>query len=115
MVNDMLQVRLLLGAPANLGPGKIRLLQAVSETGSISGAARHMKISYRRAWLMIDTLNKGFPSALVEANAGGDRGGGARLTVRGHAVLEQYLRLQACAERALAGEAEALLHLAEQA
>jgi molybdate transport system regulatory protein len=114
MVNDMLQVRLLLGAPANLGPGKIRLLQAVAETGSISGAARRMKISYRRAWLMIDTLNKGFPSVLVEANAGGDRGGGARLTERGHAVLEQYLRLQAQAERALAGEADCLLRLAGQ-
>ncbi len=114
MVNDMLQVRLLLGAPANLGPGKIRLLQAVTETGSISGAARRMKISYRRAWLMIDTLNKGFPSVLVEANAGGDRGGGARLTERGHAVLEQYLRLQAQAERALAGEADCLLRLAGQ-
>ncbi len=114
MVNDMLQVRLLLGAPANLGPGKIRLLQAVAVTGSISGAARRMKISYRRAWLMIDTLNKGFPSVLVEANAGGDRGGGARLTERGHAVLEQYLRLQAQAERALAGEADCLLRLAGQ-
>lgn len=115
MNSNILQIRLLLTAPVNLGPGKIRLLQAIGETGSISGAARQLKISYRRAWLMVDGLNKGFPSALVEAVAGGSKGGGARLTERGDAVLGQYLLLVAKAKAAVSDEAGALLRLAQGA
>ncbi len=106
-----LQVRILLSAPANLGPGKVRLLKAIGETGSISGAARQLKISYRRAWLMVDALNKAFPSLLVETSAGGIKGGGARLSSLGQAVLERYLALLAKAEQSVAAESSAFLEL----
>ena len=65
------------------GPGKIDLLRAVSETGSISAAARVIGMSYKRAWFLIDTLNRGFGEPVVEALAGGNGGGGARLTASG--------------------------------
>jgi molybdate transport system regulatory protein len=106
-----LQVRILLSAPANLGPGKVRLLKAIGETGSISGAARQLKISYRRAWLMVDALNKAFPSLLVETSAGGIKGGGARLSSLGRAVLERYLALLAKAEQSVAAESSDFLAL----
>jgi molybdate transport system regulatory protein len=113
--SSRIQIRLLLTAPINLGPGKVRLLRAISETGSISGAARQLKISYRRAWNMVDTLNQGFPTMLVEANAGGSRGGGARLTALGRTVLDEYEALVARAEAAIAGQSDTLLNLTRSA
>jgi molybdate transport system regulatory protein len=109
VTSDILQVRVLLAAPLNLGPGKIRLLKAIAETGSISGAARQMKISYRRAWLMVDGLNKGFQANLVDATTGGPRGGGARLTELGVTLLQGYLDLVAKAEMAIADDGADLL------
>ncbi len=106
------QIRVLFSEPLNLGPGKIRLLEAIHETGSISGAARLLHISYRRAWLMADTLNKVFPSPLIDTAAGGVRGGGARLTVLGEAVLASYRRLETKAAKAISKEVEAILALA---
>lgn len=106
------QVRILFSAPLNLGPGKIRLLEAIRETGSISGAGRVLKISYRRAWLMADTLNKAFPAPLIDTAAGGVKGGGARLSPLGEEVLGRYRLLEAQAREAVSMEAEALLALA---
>lgn len=111
MTATRLQVRLLLSAPANLGPGKVRLLRAIAETGSISAAARQLKISYRRAWLMVDTLNTAFPARLVETSAGGTKGGGARLSALGTAVLDGYTALLAKAEALLATESAAFMAL----
>lgn len=111
MSSAILQVRILFSAPVNLGPGKVRLLQAIAETGSISGAARQLKISYRRAWLMVDTLNKAFPESLVTTSAGGIKGGGAQLSDRGQALLERYQALQAKAEQLVASESADLLAL----
>lgn len=108
------QVRVLVSAPLNLGPGKMRLLQAVADTGSLSAAARVLKISYRRAWLMLDGLNKAFPTPLVETAAGGPKGGGSRLTPLGRRVLERYRALCAAAEAAVTTEAAALLALTGQ-
>lgn len=107
------QVRILFSAPLNLGPGKIRLLEAIREAGSISGAARVLRISYRRAWLMADGLNQAFASALIDTAAGGVKGGGARLTPLGEDVLIRYRRLEAKAREAASAEAEALLALAQ--
>lgn len=111
MTASQVQIRVFLTAPGNLGPGKIRLLRAIGESGSISGAARQLKISYRRAWLMVDALNHGFPSALVEAASGGNRGGGARLTELGESVLNRYEALVAGIESAVADQSDELLSL----
>lgn len=106
-----LQIRIVLTDPINLGPGKVRLLKVIRETGSISAAARQLKISYRRAWLMVDALNKGFPSNLVETAAGGVKGGGARLSNLGQDVLDRYLALLDKAERLVTAESKDLLGL----
>jgi molybdate transport system regulatory protein len=73
-----------------LGPGKIALLEAIAATGSISGAGRKHKMSYRRAWLLVDELNRLFGEPLVRAQPGGPKGGGAALTAAGQKVLHAY-------------------------
>jgi len=73
-----------------LGPGKVRLLELVGKTGSISAAARAMEMSYRRAWLLIEESNGLFAAPLVESSTGGAGGGGARLTHLGEAVIAAY-------------------------
>ena len=99
-----LQLRLLFGKAIALGPGKAELLQRIGETGSISAAARQMGMSYRRAWLLVDTMNQCFASPLVETATGGKGGGGASLTQLGRDVLTRYYRMQALAEAAAADE-----------
>lgn len=112
MPTPAFQVRILFSEPLSLGPGKIRLLEAIRDAGSISGAARLLHISYRRAWLMADTLNKVFPSALIDTAAGGVRGGGARLTELGEEILRRYRHMETKAIKAVSNEAEAILALA---
>ncbi|HKW48198.1 MAG TPA: LysR family transcriptional regulator [Gemmatimonadaceae bacterium] len=84
------RVRILSGSAIAIGPGKADLLQAIDETGSISAAARRMRMSYRRAWLLVQTMNECFRQPLVEAEKGGTSGGGARLTSTGREVLAEY-------------------------
>lgn len=91
-----------------LGPGKIRLLELVGETGSISAAGRAMGMSYRRAWLLIDTLNAYFRRPVVAAQHGGKRGGGATLTDFGADVVKRYRRMEEAAARALRPDLQAL-------
>jgi molybdate transport system regulatory protein len=83
-------VRILTGSAIALGPGKAELLCAIDETGSISAAARRMGMSYRRAWLLVRTMNECFRAPLVEAVKGGNDGGGAQLTKTGRNVLAEY-------------------------
>lgn len=100
-------------APSNrLGPGKVALLEAVEATGSISGAGRAMKMSYRRAWLLIDDLNRMFRLPVVEASTGGARGGGARLTATGRAVVAHYRAIESKAMGASSLHVEAIRDLA---
>ncbi|MEO6528544.1 MAG: LysR family transcriptional regulator [Gemmatimonadaceae bacterium] len=94
-----MRVRLLAGSAIALGPGKADLLHALDETGSIAGAARRMRMSYRRAWLLVRTINDCFDPPLVEAEKGGVDGGGARLTDAGREVLARYHELVGAAER----------------
>lgn len=91
------------GHPA-LGHGKIRLLEKVAETGSISAAGRAMGMSYRRAWLLIDALNQQFEHPLVETKPGG--GGGASLSETGRTVVGYYR----AAEKEAASGAKASLN-----
>jgi molybdate transport system regulatory protein len=78
------------GGGRSLGPGKIRLLELIKETGSISAAARALKMSYTRAWHLVDELNSMFRMSVVAPQTGGHRGGGAALTETGLLVIHHY-------------------------
>lgn len=88
------QIRLMLGADIALGPGKIELLIAIIDTGSISAAGRKLGMSYRRAWLLVDTMNSCFYAPLVVSAKGGKQGGGAHVTELGQRVLQLYQQMQ---------------------
>jgi molybdate transport system regulatory protein len=85
-----------------VGPGKIRLLELVEETGSISAAGRSMSMSYRRAWLLIDELNHLFKRPLVATRLGGPAGGGAALTAFGKRLVRHYREMETEAHATLA-------------
>lgn len=91
-----------------VGHGKIRLLEAVREHGSIAAAGRSMGMSYRRAWLLVDALNALFEEPVIETKHGGPGGGGAELTAFGCRVVEQYHAIEAKAHAAAAAELAAL-------
>ncbi len=106
MTNDgandaRLSLRVDFDGDTRLGPGKIRLLELVGETGSISAAGRAMGMSYRRAWLLIDTLNRYFRRPVVVAQHGGKRGGGATLTAFGADLVKRYRQMETVAARSL--------------
>lgn len=89
-----LTIRLDLGAGIRVGPGKIALLEAVDAEGSISGAGRKLKMSYKRAWDLIEDLNKSFDGKLVSKAPGGSNGGGAQLTDGGKALVKHYREIE---------------------
>jgi molybdate transport system regulatory protein len=91
-----------------IGPGKIKLLELIDALGSISAAGRRMGMSYRRAWLLVDALNRCFREPLVASRAGGAHGGGAALTPAGGAVIRHYRAVEAAAHAAGAADIEAL-------
>ena len=97
-------LKILLGAVVALGPGKVALLEAVERTGSITGAAREMGMSYRRAWKLIEAMNGDFKSPLVAKNAGGAGGGGARVTDAGIDALKRYRSMEDKAGQAVRQE-----------
>lgn len=103
-----LKLRVKLCSFAALGPGKIDLLEAVHATGSISGAARRQRMSYRRAWMLIDELNKALRAPVIDTQFGGKEGGGARVTGTGLRLIELYRDLQRKAETAVADELDAI-------
>ncbi|MHA7878760.1 MAG: winged helix-turn-helix domain-containing protein [Saccharospirillum sp.] len=104
-----LKLRLHQGDAIALGPGKVDLLEALLETGSISAAARRMKMSYRRAWLLVDTMNQCFTHPLVTTATGGKGGGGAELTDFGKAVLAQYRAMEQTALQSIEADMQALI------
>jgi molybdate transport system regulatory protein len=89
------QIRIMFRKAIAMGPGKADLLKAIDASGSISAAARSLGMSYRRAWLLVDTMNQSFKSPVVETLTGGQKGGGARVTDTGHEVLQRYLDMEA--------------------
>ena len=108
-VSKTLSIRLNLGpSGVRIGPGKINLLEQVGETGSIAAAGRTLNMSYRRAWLLIDSLNQAFVEPVVIRRSGGSGGGGAELTDLGREVISRYRRIENTAEVA-AGEDLAVL------
>jgi molybdate transport system regulatory protein len=104
-----IKVQLMCGDAIAMGPGKADLLDAIAAEGSISGAGRRMGMSYRRAWLLVDSMNRCWQAPLVETSPGSARGGGARLTAEGAAVLAQYRALQAGLEARAEGVELAML------
>ena len=105
------QIRIMFRKAIAMGPGKADLLQAIGETGSISAAARRMNMSYRRAWLLVDTMNQCFDGPLVETATGGSHGGGARITELGKEVLRRYREMDAKASAAVSKEIIAFTRL----
>lgn len=103
-----LTLRLDFGPGRAIGHGKVRLLEAVRDYGSISAAGRSMGMSYRRAWLLIDELNHIFEEPVIDAKHGGFGGGGAQLTPFGHRVVQRYRSIEAKAAAAAAADLDAL-------
>jgi len=99
-----LRFRLLLDADHAIGPGKTDLLETIAKTGSISAAGRAMGMSYKRAWQLVDELNRSFATPLVSTSKGGERGGGAQLTPTGQHVLDAYRSIERKAQRLLSAE-----------
>jgi len=92
--------RIMSGDLIALGPGKVDLLESIDQVGSISEAARQSNISYKRAWDMVDTMNKCFKKPLVESVTGGKGGGGAALTPLGKKVIAIYRDMETKASQA---------------
>ena len=90
-----LTIRLDFEGGRRLGAGKIALLEAIDQTGSISAAGRRHAMSYRRAWLLVEELNRIFASPLVAARHGGAKGGGAELTEEGRRIVALYRSAEA--------------------
>ncbi len=92
--STVVSVRVRFSEDARLGPGKIALLEAVARTGSIAAAGREMGMSYRRAWLLIDSLNRMFDTPVVNASSGGSHGGGASLSPLGLSLVDAYRAME---------------------
>jgi len=107
----MIRPRVYLSDSINIGPGKIDLLLKIDETRSISAAARGLGMTYKRAWLLVDSLNQGLHQPVVETATGGKGGGGTALTPLGRRIVERYVALEARLNSAATDELNALLRL----
>jgi len=103
-----LTIRLDFELGRRLGAGKVALLESIETTGSISAAGRAHKMSYRRAWLLVDELNKLFAEPVVAAHHGGTKGGGASLTDQGRRVVALYREAEAKMRAAAEAEIDEL-------
>jgi molybdate transport system regulatory protein len=101
-------LRLYLVPDRPLGPGKIQLLESIRDGGSISGAARGMKMSYRSAWLLVDSMNALFRKPVVSTALGGRGGGSATLTEFGAEVVQLYRAMERATRRAIAKDLASL-------
>jgi molybdate transport system regulatory protein len=109
--SGLTHLRITLTETAYLGPGRADLLEQIAETGSISAAGKAMGMSYKRAWGLVQALNEGFGTVLVEASRGGSAQGGARLTDAGQLVLTHYRSMQERTRTAIAEDVSALRQL----
>ena len=106
-----LRLRIVLRPGVAIGPGKADLLEAIGETASLTAAAKHCAMSYKRCWLLVQEMNDAFATPLVETIKGGmGGGGGTRLTALGQRVLERYRRMEADAGEAVASSMADLRH-----
>ena len=105
------RLRVRVGDVVAIGPGKIDLLEAIEATGSLTAAAGAIGMSYRRAWLLLEELNRSLRTAAVTTAAGGRSGGGSVLTPAGRELLSLYRRIESTAQRAAAADLERLTAL----
>ena len=118
MSGARITIRLDFAGGRQLGHGKMRLLELIDQQGSISSAARTMKMSYRRAWLLMDEVNSMFSDPVLETQLGGKGGGHAKLTPFGRKVVTLYRAVEADAEtkfRAELADLESRLPASEKA
>ena len=94
MRNPVIRFRIDFAANSCVGPGKIDLLEAIRDSGSLSQAARDLGMSYRRAWLLIDSFKKAFREPVTSATTGGRGGGGVSLTKFGEGLVASYRALE---------------------
>jgi molybdate transport system regulatory protein len=95
MANNLaVRFRVDFGSRCSVGAGKIELLEGIARTGSLSQAARDMRMSYRRAWLLLQDMNISFDHPVTHASVGGRGGGGVVLTVFGSRLVAGYRQLE---------------------
>jgi molybdate transport system regulatory protein len=107
-----IRLRLIFDGGRALGPGKADMLDGIAELGSIAAAGRALNMSYKRAWQLVDDLNKSFAAPLVRATKGGGHGGGAELTAEGREVLTLYRAIERKTQRGGAAQIKRLQALA---
>lgn len=107
-----LKAQILCGDEIAMGPGKAALLEAIAREGSITAAGKALGMSYRRAWLLVDAMNRCWVEPLVETVAGGSRGGGSRLTATGETILVAYRALEGVIAEASRAHDASLIDLA---
>ena len=106
-----LRMRVMAGDIIAIGPGKIELLEAINETKSIAAAAKSLGMSYRRAWLLVDSMNQSLSEPAVVTSTGGSHGGGTALTETGHLVISLYRRIELQAVKACQADLDKLVAL----
>ena len=106
-----LHLRIDFGGERSIGPGKIRLLELINETGSISAAGRALAMSYRQAWLLVDELNHMFREPVIVAQIGGGGGGGTVVTETGNDIVRLYREMERRAYDASTTEIRSLARL----
>ncbi|MCE2483010.1 MAG: LysR family transcriptional regulator [Alphaproteobacteria bacterium] len=105
------QIRILFGSATTLGPGKARVLETIAETGSISATARELGMSYRRCWMLVDSLNRCFCEPVITTATGGANGGGAALTGFGREIIRRYRDIEVKAAHSVRSDIDALCAL----
>lgn len=91
------RMRITAGDVIAVGPGKVALLEAIGEAGSLTSAAKNLDMSYRRAWMLLDELNRSLRRPAVDSAKGGQHGGGSELTDTGRQLIELYRRVESTA------------------
>ena len=104
-------LRIVLEPDIAIGPGKADLLEGIRQTGSIAAAGRQMRMSYKRAWTLVESMNACFREPLVQANRGGNARGGAQLTRTGERVLTIYREMEKASRKAISKDMRSLRRL----
>ncbi|HEX5538955.1 MAG TPA: winged helix-turn-helix domain-containing protein [Methylophilaceae bacterium] len=99
------------GKVSAIGPGKADLLEAIANSGSISAGARSLGMSYKRAWDLVNTMNRSFKEPLVATATGGNHGGGAEVTEFGREVLRRYRAIEIKADSAVSADIRGLIDM----
>lgn len=107
----LFRIRVTRGEEIAIGPGKIALLEAVRDQGSITMAAKSIGMSYRRAWLLLDEVNRSLRKPATASAQGGQHGGGSVVTPEGEALIRTYRDLERQAERSCAEQIRQLVRM----